>query len=329
MPAGDDLAIVLFFLGAAMALALAGIQSTGWRHKLLIGVLFASATVSFVIAAGWIWIKPHAPELAAILGSVATSSVSWFVVLMFSLAVILARPQISAFIPIFRPRVRPAVSTPQQPPPIEGGDLSDLIERWSNDHFRDSAVARNTQAWSVVHKAKEDLKPLLRRALFSRFAGTACYVTNHIMTDSGTYDNHLSLVHYVGNVIHDIDLLRVFVDFSCQTQRGDWTGRERIFLAEFQSQGRDQAFNVAILTTETIDGQPGIKWGINNQTLRLFLQTQYCRARLVFKGDDGGEQYYYFIIVMPRDHTSRAFVVDQRNLEFPDEWFAEDIRPVR
>jgi hypothetical protein len=38
-----------------------------------------------------------------------------------------------------------------------------LIERWWEDHFPGSAVARDTQAWNVAHAAKESLKRLLVR----------------------------------------------------------------------------------------------------------------------------------------------------------------------
>ena len=37
-----------------------------------------------------------------------------------------------------------------------------LIERWWDDHFPGSAVARDTQAWNVAHAAKEALKQLLQ-----------------------------------------------------------------------------------------------------------------------------------------------------------------------
>lgn len=37
-----------------------------------------------------------------------------------------------------------------------------LIERWWNDHFPGSAVARDTQAWNIAHAAKERLKRLLK-----------------------------------------------------------------------------------------------------------------------------------------------------------------------
>ncbi|MBV9686314.1 MAG: hypothetical protein JO096_03775 [Alphaproteobacteria bacterium] len=40
--------------------------------------------------------------------------------------------------------------------------IEQLIERWWADHFRGSAVARDTQAWNIAHAAKEALKRLLR-----------------------------------------------------------------------------------------------------------------------------------------------------------------------
>ena len=37
-----------------------------------------------------------------------------------------------------------------------------LIERWWDDHFPGSAVARDTQAWNIAYAAKEMLKRLLK-----------------------------------------------------------------------------------------------------------------------------------------------------------------------
>jgi hypothetical protein len=39
--------------------------------------------------------------------------------------------------------------------------LEALIERWWEDHFPGSAVARDTAAWNVAHAAKETLKQRL------------------------------------------------------------------------------------------------------------------------------------------------------------------------
>ncbi len=39
--------------------------------------------------------------------------------------------------------------------------LHQLIERWWEDHFPGSAIARDTAAWNVAHRAKEALKRLL------------------------------------------------------------------------------------------------------------------------------------------------------------------------
>jgi hypothetical protein len=50
-----------------------------------------------------------------------------------------------------------AIETPANPVDL-------LIERWWEDHFPGSSVARDTQAWNVAHAAKETLKRLLARA---------------------------------------------------------------------------------------------------------------------------------------------------------------------
>ena len=45
-----------------------------------------------------------------------------------------------------------------------GNPIDQVIERWWEDHFPGSAVARDTAAWNVAHAAKEALKRLLARA---------------------------------------------------------------------------------------------------------------------------------------------------------------------
>ncbi len=43
--------------------------------------------------------------------------------------------------------------------------IDQLIERWWQDHFPGSAIARYTQTWNVAHAAKETLKRLLKGSI--------------------------------------------------------------------------------------------------------------------------------------------------------------------
>lgn len=43
--------------------------------------------------------------------------------------------------------------------------IDQLIERWWDDHFPGSAIARDTQAWNAAHAAKEALKRLLKGSI--------------------------------------------------------------------------------------------------------------------------------------------------------------------
>ena len=43
--------------------------------------------------------------------------------------------------------------------------IDQLIERWWQDHFPGSAVARDSQAWNTAHAAKEALKRLLKGSI--------------------------------------------------------------------------------------------------------------------------------------------------------------------
>ena len=53
-------------------------------------------------------------------------------------------------------------------PTTPGGracSIDQLIERWWQDHFPGSAVARDAQAWNTAHAAKEALKQLLKGSI--------------------------------------------------------------------------------------------------------------------------------------------------------------------
>ncbi len=41
-------------------------------------------------------------------------------------------------------------------------EVDAFVERWWQDHFPGSAVARYTDAWNAAHAAKEDLKRRLK-----------------------------------------------------------------------------------------------------------------------------------------------------------------------
>ena len=47
---------------------------------------------------------------------------------------------------------------------MPGKPLDQMIERWWENHFPGSAIARDTASWNVAHAAKESLKRLLVQA---------------------------------------------------------------------------------------------------------------------------------------------------------------------
>ena len=56
----------------------------------------------------------------------------------------------------------------ERSPVTSGGrafSIDQLIDRWWQDHFPGSAVARDSQAWNTAHAAKEALKRLLKGSI--------------------------------------------------------------------------------------------------------------------------------------------------------------------
>lgn len=55
---------------------------------------------------------------------------------------------------------------PDTPEPQHAStELEQIVEQWFFEAFHGSVVARTTEAWNLVHAAKEDLKERLRSCL--------------------------------------------------------------------------------------------------------------------------------------------------------------------
>jgi hypothetical protein len=91
---GDDLTIVLFFVGTAVSFGCAAMSAAGWRHPLLIISLFALAAFCFAFGAGWPAIKGISPpSLANPVREIATNPVSWFVILVLGMIASILMPR--------------------------------------------------------------------------------------------------------------------------------------------------------------------------------------------------------------------------------------------
>ncbi len=82
MPSGDDLTIVLFFVGTAVSIALAALSAAGWRQW----VLFSLAGICFVGGLAWTNLKTVSPSVTSPIGLVATNPFAWFIILMLGAA---------------------------------------------------------------------------------------------------------------------------------------------------------------------------------------------------------------------------------------------------
>jgi hypothetical protein len=81
----NELAIPLFLIAAAITLAMGAIRQADWRHPTLIGGLLVVAGILFVAGIGWVWFEDVSSLLTQVVKEVATSPVSWFVILIASL----------------------------------------------------------------------------------------------------------------------------------------------------------------------------------------------------------------------------------------------------
>lgn len=103
MLAGDDLTIVLFFVGTAVSFSCAAMSSAGWKHPALIAGLFGLATVCFLFGAAWPIIKEALPALVGPVNLIATNPVSWFSVLILGMTASILLPRRRNLLPRFEP----------------------------------------------------------------------------------------------------------------------------------------------------------------------------------------------------------------------------------
>jgi hypothetical protein len=87
---GDDLTIVLFFIGTAISVAAAAMSQAGWKHRILIYGMFAVAAIMAALGALWPLIKGWSPQITGVVAPVATSPVSWFSLIILTLSLRIA-----------------------------------------------------------------------------------------------------------------------------------------------------------------------------------------------------------------------------------------------
>lgn len=124
MLAGDDLTIVLFFIGTAITLGCTAMSAAGWRHPVLIVSLFFMAGVCFVFGAFWPALKDVTPpSIAAPVHQISASPVSWFVVLILGLTATLLLPRRRAL--RYQEKPWPQIVKTPSPPVIAVGLLDE------------------------------------------------------------------------------------------------------------------------------------------------------------------------------------------------------------
>jgi hypothetical protein len=121
--AGDNLTIVLFFVGLSVTLGSTAMSQSGWKHWGLIALLWALSAMSLLVGIGWTQFKAYSPAVESIVVSVATSPISWFVVIMCALmtALLHKRPG------IFPATVGKETLTQPKPSPIQNKRNLDSI----------------------------------------------------------------------------------------------------------------------------------------------------------------------------------------------------------
>jgi hypothetical protein len=164
--AGDDLTIVLFFVGTAVSLGCAAMSTAGWRHPALIITLFGLAAICFVFGAGWPAIKEISPPaLSAPVHQIATSPVAWFVVLVLGMiaSILFPRRRHSRFVEskpreLVAPSNQPSKSAERVEPvktnePAEDKIFIDVSPIYLTDLYR-GRTSIQADSLAAVYKGK-------------------------------------------------------------------------------------------------------------------------------------------------------------------------------
>jgi hypothetical protein len=83
---GDDLTVVLFFVGLAATLVVAAMSQAGWKQPAFIVFLLFLAVAFFAAGVGWPWIKEISPDIQRFATRIARSPIAWFVVIICGLS---------------------------------------------------------------------------------------------------------------------------------------------------------------------------------------------------------------------------------------------------
>jgi hypothetical protein len=164
MLSGDDLAITLFLVGTGITLGAAAMSAAGWKHPVLIAILFGLAAL-FVLSGGlWSQIKDISQAVTRPVTEIATSPIAWFCVLLVALSASVlfrrapAKPVSVA--PTLREEQQSRPSEPRGQPSIG----APLIQRYGDPELLASARA-DLEAFREVENRARDAKAWLRATI--------------------------------------------------------------------------------------------------------------------------------------------------------------------
>lgn len=201
--AGDDLTIVLFFVGTAVSVGCAGMSAAGWRHPVLIVGLFLLAGACFFFGASWPALKGIAPASISIpVQQVSTNPVSWFVVLILGLTATLLLPRRRTFQSTENNRVQKAISL--EPPIIAIGIDSESHTGRTPALEERTFVAINPSELVNIFRTRTSVQA---KALTAKYIGKWTSITSQITNVSGNID-WLSVQFYD-------DEMRVIISATC------------------------------------------------------------------------------------------------------------------
>jgi hypothetical protein len=93
MLSGDDLAIALFLLAAAISVAGTAMNAAGYRQPLLVACLFGLAVICAAAGLGWSGVRTLSPTFTNGITQIATDPWAWFFLLVIGMGAVLILPR--------------------------------------------------------------------------------------------------------------------------------------------------------------------------------------------------------------------------------------------
>lgn len=281
LPSGDDLSIILFFLGLAVTALIGGLSLIERKRKAITVALIISALLFTAFALGWPWFETLSPKMTELSERLGTNPVAWFAIIMFLIALLLFS------------RVGDKPRT-----------YSETFEKQKEliDHYDRKA--------ELGASAPDELK---RPASGKEEEKIEYFSDINIATDLP----EIATFSAIASV--SAEFVKVFLDYAsfyrAMTSAG-WTKKRRISLTRFDPLEKEMNYQVPLVSKIQVDEKTAqLKWGAALDDKDLISAEKY-RASIVIVGPKGEQRFDFFLIKKIVNDIPAVVILNERDVSF-------------